>query len=89
MKITCCIQRQDYAGRWTVFSKMNNALEELRQVDFARYNKISKAPFLRVSLLFFSSLNSVAVVRVSFFSTQLGKHQNSVLALSPNFHYGI
>jgi len=44
---------------------MNFALEELRQVDFSRYNKKSKAPLLLFSLLFFSSLNSVAVVRAS------------------------
>jgi len=61
---------------------MNSVLEKLRQVDFARYNKKSKAPLLLSSLLFFSFLNSVAVVRASFFSTQLGKHRNSALALS-------
>jgi len=82
IKITCCIQRQYYAGRGTIFSKMNFVLEELRQVDFARYNKKSKAPFLLVFLLFFSSLNSVAVVRASIFHAQRCKHQNSALALS-------
>jgi len=73
---------------------MNFVLEELRQVDFARYNKKSKAPLLLSSLLFFSLLNSVAVVCISFFSTRLGKHQNSALALSalslcPHFRYGL
>jgi len=61
---------------------MNFVLEELRQVDFARYNKKSKAPLLQVSLLFFSVSNSVAVVRASIFHTQLCKHQNSAMALS-------
>jgi len=28
-KITCYIQRQDYAGRYTIFSKVNFSLEEL------------------------------------------------------------
>jgi len=54
IKITCCIQRQNYAGRCPIFSKINFVLEELRQVDFARYNKKSKAPLLLLSLLFFS-----------------------------------
>jgi len=66
IKITCCIQRQNYKKELTTFSKINFALEELRQVDFARYNKKSKALLLLVSLLFFSLSNSVAVVRVSF-----------------------
>jgi len=87
IKKTYCIHRQDCAGRWTVFIKINFALEELRQVDFARYIKISKAPLLLLSLPFFSLLNYVAVACISLFSTQLGKHQNSVLALSIFFMF--
>jgi len=73
---------------------MNFVLEELRQVGFARYNKISKASFLLFSWLFFALLNSVAIVRAYFFSIQRGKHQNSDLALSALslfscFHYGL
>jgi len=82
IKITCCIQREEYARQWTFFSKINFALEELRQVDFARYNKKSKAPLLLIALIFFSLFNSVTVVCIYFLRAQLGKHQSSALALS-------
>ena len=59
---------------------MNFALEELRQVDFARYNKKSKAPLLLFpcSLLF-----QLRGSRPHFiFYTQFDKHQDFAFALS-------
>jgi len=57
------------------------------EFDFSSRTWCSKA-----IMFFFSLLNTMAVVRASFFSTQLGKHQNSAQALSvlsPNFHCGL
>jgi len=51
------------------FQQDEQRIRRNRQVDFARYNKKSKAPLLLVSLLLFSLLNSVAVVRASIFHT--------------------
>ncbi len=59
---------------------MNVALEELRQVDFSRYNKNVKLRyFCSLALRFF---NRVVVVRISFFYTQFDKHQDFAFALS-------
>jgi hypothetical protein len=73
---------------------MNFALEELGKLILLDITKKSKALLLLLSLLFFSSLNSVEVVCASIFHSHLCKHQNSALALSAlsllfHFRYGL
>jgi hypothetical protein len=76
------------------FQQDELCIRRTREVNFARYNKKSKALLLLLSLLFFSSLNSVEVVCASISHSHLCKHQNSALALSAlsllfHFRYGL